>query len=438
MQRFSKFDALPCFVLAFLALAALSVGQRHQLHNRRPDGRHQSDPEEEDAESSERSPDISGPRRPPLRRSVPDADFPGDNESLAEQNCSHCGLREAKRSYRVEAVKADILWKLRMNVPPNVTGRSLPDIPQIRRIIEHHSHPSPGSDCSTHPTTTTSAEDNYDDSFATTLKYVLFAQRAPASVAGSASNVFYFQFQSEMSHQQIVSAMISIYVRRTPNPGLSATWLLLYRLGQLPSSPGESQERETMRRRRIEMSSLRDSGQWFSFDIKLHVERWISHQNVSYGIMVQVSDGRGEPLAVVQPQTSEEADRKPYLIIRVRDQGTPRMKRTLDSDCDESSAESRCCRYPLTIDFEQFGWDWVIVPKRYPAYYCSGECPYHYYQHNPHTGLVQQATKLPGSAGGPCCAPRKVSPISMLYYDEYMNIIYGRLPGMIVDQCGCS
>lgn len=132
---------------------------------------------------------------------------------------------------------------------------------------------------------------------------------APASVAGTASNVFYFQFQSEMSHQQIVTATISIYVRRTPNPGLSATWLLLYRLGQLPSIPGESQERETMRRRRIEMSSLRDSGQWFTFDIRVHVERWILHQNVSYGIMVQVSDGRGEPLAIVQPQTPEEADR---------------------------------------------------------------------------------------------------------------------------------
>lgn len=184
MKRFSKFDAFTCFVLALLALSALSVGHRHQLHNRRQDGHHQSD--DEDVESSEHSPEISGPRRPPLRRSVTDAgvDVPGDNESnesLAEQNCSHCGLRQAKRSYRVEAVKADILWKLRMNVPPNVTGRSLPDIPQIRRIIESHSHPSPGPDCSTHPTTTTSAED-YDDSFATTLKYVLFAQRGTSRI----------------------------------------------------------------------------------------------------------------------------------------------------------------------------------------------------------------------------------------------------------------
>src|SRR6218665_4195172 len=110
----------------------------------------------------------------------------------------------------------------------------------------------------------------------------------------------------------------------------------------------------------------------------------------------------------------------------------------IDLDCDESSAESRCCRYPLVVDFEQFRWDWVAVPRRYSAYYCSGECSFLYHQRYPHTNLAQQANKIAGTAGGPCCSPRKVSDISMLYYDENMNIIYGRLPGMVVDQCGCS
>jgi hypothetical protein len=104
--------------------------------------------------------------------------------------------------------------------------------------------------------------------------------------------------------------------------------------------------------------------------------------------------------------------------------------------CEDTSTETRCCRYPLTVDFEEFGWDWIIAPKRYVANYCSGECPFVFMQKYPHTHLIQQAN--PPGMTGPCCAPRKLSGISMLYFDDNYNIIYGMLPGMVVDRCGCS
>jgi len=123
-------------------------------------------------------------------------------------------------------------------------------------------------------------------------------------------------------------------------------------------------------------------------------------------------------------------------------------------DCDEYSAETRCCRYPLVVDFESFGWDFVIVPSRYSAFYCAGDCPFLYYQQYAHSHLVQQQRQrqrqqqqqgrsggnvvATAESGGPCCSPRRVSAISMLYYDDYMNIVYGTLPGMVVEQCGCS
>ena len=140
---------------------------------------------------------------------------------------------------------------------------------------------------------------------------------------------------------------------------------------------------------------------------------------------------------------------KPYLEIQVQQHSSSRSKRNLDLDCDEHSAEERCCRYPLVVDFESFGWDFVIVPRRYSAYYCAGDCPFLYYQQNAHAHVVQQqqqqqssrsgtATAVAAAGGGPCCSPRRVSAISMLYYDDYMNIVYGHLPGMVVDQCGCS
>ena len=140
-------------------------------------------------------------------------------------------------------------------------------------------------------------------------------------------------------------------------------------------------------------------------------------------------------------------------------QQATRSKRTTELNCDDGSAERRCCRYPLVVDFDRFGWDWVIVPRRYSAFYCSGECPFLYMQtHGSGTHIRQQqqqqqqtaaaaaaaaASLRPviaagGGGGGPCCSPRRVSSISMLYYDEHMNIVHGRLPEMVVDQCGCA
>ena len=142
---------------------------------------------------------------------------------------------------------------------------------------------------------------------------------------------------------------------------------------------------------------------------------------------------------------------KPYLEIQVQQQTSSRSKRNLDLDCDEHSAEQRCCRYPLVVDFDSFGWDFVIVPRRYSAFYCAGDCPFLYYQQYTHSHVVQQQQQhqqqsrsggssmaVAATGGGPCCSPRRVSAISMLYYDDYLNIVYGHLPGMVVEQCGCS
>ena len=74
------------------------------------------------------------------------------------------------------------------------------------------------------------------------------------------------------------------------------------------------------------------------------------------------------------------------------------------------------------MDFEAFGWDWIIAPKRYKANYCSGECEFLFLQKYPHTHLVHQAN--PKGSAGPCCTPTKMSPINMLYFNGKEQIIY--------------
>lgn len=104
-------------------------------------------------------------------------------------------------------------------------------------------------------------------------------------------------------------------------------------------------------------------------------------------------------------------------------------------NCDEGSNERTCCRYPLVIDFEVFGWDYIIAPKKYDAHYCAGDCDPLTQQRYPHTHIASMAAP---DVATPCCAPRKLSSISMLYFDHDMNVVYGSLPSMVVDRCGCS
>lgn len=126
---------------------------------------------------------------------------------------------------------------------------------------------------------------------------------------------------------------------------------------------------------------------------------------------------------------------QPFIEVKILN-SPKRSRRDSGLNCDEESAETRCCRYPLTVDFEEFGWDWIIAPKRYRANYCSGECEFLHLQQYPHAHLVNKAN--PRGTAGPCCTPTKMSPINMLYFNRKEQIIYGKIPSMVVDHCGCS
>ncbi len=121
--------------------------------------------------------------------------------------------------------------------------------------------------------------------------------------------------------------------------------------------------------------------------------------------------------------------------MRVHERGSSRSKRRSQGlVCKEGSVEERCCKHPLTVDFDEFGWDWIIAPRRYRADYCSGECPFVFLSKYPHTHFMQQQNNL---TAGPCCTPTKMSPLSLLVRKSEVSIMYGILPGMVVDRCGC-
>lgn len=99
----------------------------------------------------------------------------GDNGGDGDQrwppeNCTQCSARQVKRDYRIESIKSDILRKLRLSRPPNVTATRLPAIPHIQRIVDELSYQSDAP-------WTNHEQQQYeaDDDHATPLKVLIFA-----------------------------------------------------------------------------------------------------------------------------------------------------------------------------------------------------------------------------------------------------------------------
>ncbi|XP_051771321.1 nodal-related 2 [Ctenopharyngodon idella] len=102
---------------------------------------------------------------------------------------------------------------------------------------------------------------------------------------------------------------------------------------------------------------------------------------------------------------------------------------------------SMCRRVDMHVDFNQIGWgSWIVFPKKYNAYRCEGSCPNPLGEelHPTNHAYMQSLLKYyhPSRAPAACCAPTKMSPLSMLYY-ENGELILRHHEDMVVEECGC-
>ncbi|KAB0397279.1 hypothetical protein E2I00_005333, partial [Balaenoptera physalus] len=205
---------------------------------------------------------------------------------------------------------------------------------------------------------------------------------------------------------KVLKAQLWVYLRPVPRP--ATVYLQILRLKPLTgegTAGGGGGGRRHIRIRSLKIDLHSRSGHWQSIDFKQVLHSWFRQPQSNWGIEINAFDPSGTDLAVTSLGPGAEG-LHPFMELRVLE-NTKRSRRNLGLDCDEHSSESRCCRYPLTVDFEAFGWDWIIAPKRYKANYCSGQCEYMFMQKYPHTHLVQQAN--PRGSAGPCCTPTKIS-----------------------------
>ncbi|XP_036427702.1 nodal-related 2 [Colossoma macropomum] len=132
------------------------------------------------------------------------------------------------------------------------------------------------------------------------------------------------------------------------------------------------------------------------------------------------------------------------VVQRVKRQRSRRgqpIKRHSETLRPEKEKKNLCRRVDMHVDFNQIGWgSWIVFPKKYNAYRCEGTCPSPLGEDFQPTNHAYMQSLLkhyhPGRAPSPCCAPTKMSPLSMLYY-ENGEMILRHHEEMVVEECGC-
>ncbi|XP_041835050.1 growth/differentiation factor 8-like isoform X2 [Melanotaenia boesemani] len=332
---------------------------------------------------------------------------------LDREHCSACDFREHSKQMRLHSIKSQILSILRLEQAPNISRdmirQLLPKAPPLTQLLDQY---DPRVE---------------DEDKATTETIITMATSSNPLAQDELFSCCLFSLSPKIQPRNILSAQLWVHLR--PADMVSTVFLQISRL-----KLGKEGNNTWVRVRSLKIDTNASSSSWQSIDIKSLLQTWLRQPETTYGIEINAYDSRGEDLAVTSAEPGEEG-LQPFIEVKILDT-SKRFRRDSGLNCDEESVETRCCRYPLIVDFEEFGWDWIIAPKRYRANYCSGECEFMHLQQYPHAHLVNKAN--PRGTAGPCCTPTKMSPINMLYFNRKEQIIYGTIPSMVVDHCGCS
>ncbi len=238
--------------------------------------------------------------------------------------------------------------------------------------------------------------------------------------------------------------------------------------------------------------------EWTSFDVYPAVQRWVNNPSANYGLYVTITSINGtkhypkehvrlkrsigsvsssstpvisdssdsvsisksyknieksdklasDELSADNSQANADfwAHKQPLLLTYSNNDSeqtvNTRHRRTARKRHRGKGRKDNCRRHSLYVDFSEVGWnDWIVAPPGYQAYYCSGECPFPLSDHLNSTNhaIVQTLVNSVNPAAVPkaCCIPTELSPISMLYVDEYDKVVLKNYQDMVVEGCGC-
>ncbi|XP_061927741.1 inhibin beta C chain isoform X2 [Apis cerana] len=358
--------------------------------------------------------------------------------SFKEEDCAGCAQNKVGlitvtdpilTELRVEYVKQQILKKLRLSKPPEISMplSTLPKPLINGRVLELR----PGAPLE--------PEKSVDSFYGKTDQIVVFPNEgiADSKKCRQRSNhltaCFTFYLPNEMQFVDVTSAQLWFYKEYDENDDRNQTFVLseldhwdLY---------GNFEKNMIMA---IFETDIREG--WVKADVSFTLKKWVKELRLNHAIQIACStcsiDRDTAPVSIRRTL-------KPFLVIHTSP--LPQKNRPKrNSNCLPEMKE--CCRDELYINFEDIGWsDWILHPNGYHAYFCRGSCS-SAASLTISGSLYNNVIRLLSKNGNtihrkneivPCCSPTQLSPIQLLYVDSNNTITQKTLPNMVVEACGC-
>lgn len=390
--------------------------------------------------------------------------------SSSLSTCATVDIDHVKRK-RVEAIRGQILSKLRLTSPPHSLGpNKIPDEIQAlynstKELLEELGRDRQQS-C---------GQDNTETEYYAKEIYKFNMVYGPPESndllycpKGITSKVFRFNV-SAMERNSTNLFRAEFRALRVPNSSAKRNEqrIELYQIVR----PNE----HIRKQRYIGAKNVltRGTPEWVSFDVTETVREWLVNRGSNLGLEISVHcpchtfnpngdiiDNENEVLEVKFKGVDGDEEHSrldldnlkrkkeqylPHLIFmmipphRLDAQSPRRRKRALDTNYCFSTTEESCCVRKLHIDFRRdLDWKWIHEPSGYDANYCSGPCPYLRSSDTTHSSLLSLYNTLnPEASASPCCVPQDLEPLTILYYSGRTPKVE-QLSNMIVKSCKCS
>ncbi|XP_072222231.1 transforming growth factor beta-3 proprotein [Leuresthes tenuis] len=370
------------------------------------------------------------------------------------------------RKKRVEAVRGQILSKLRMTSPPQSTGPS--QVPyqvlalynSTKELIEELGRDRQQSCGQDNTETEYYAKEIYKFNMINGPPENNDLPSCPKSIT---SKAFYFNV-SIMEKNATNLFRAEFRALRIPNPSAKKNEqrIELYQIRQ--------KDNPKIKQRYIGAKNVLTKGttEWVSFDVTETVREWLMDRHTNLGLEISVhcpchtfipNGGIIEKVKEVlevkfngvdwdygDPSVRNQKELYPHLILMMlpphrldTHSFSRRRKRAIDTNYCFNNYEENCCVRRLYINFrEHLGWRWIHQPEGYYANFCSGPCPYLRSADTTHSSMLSLYNTLnPEASASPCCVPQDLEPLTILYYVGRSPKVE-QLSNMVVKSCKCS
>ncbi|KAL7290101.1 growth/differentiation factor 8-like [Trichogramma pretiosum] len=377
---------------------------------------------------------VTEPPTPSPSTSPSDCDHPGDGCARANRELEAIDDLTLT-DLRIEYVKQQILKKLRLDKPPDVS-------------VNMSTLPKPlfnGDVLDLQPGELAEPSSPAESFYGKTNQIVLFpiessmkkrCRHSTNHITGFSPAVCVSYNLPNDVHAQVTvkSAELWFYKTRDRNGNNNHTFVI----SELDHwDLGGSFEKTTI----LAIFDFNDNEGWTSIDVGFAVKKWAEKGLLTHSLSIACSTCTN-PEHGLAP-VSLEARTKPFIVIQT-EPAPQRNRPKRESNCQADTKE--CCREELFISFEDIGWnDWILYPRGYHAYFCKGSCNTAFSlsisgsQYNDVIRRLLSKVKTFHRRNEivPCCSPTQLSPLQLLYVESNNSIAHKTLPNMVVEACGC-